>query len=75
MARPPTPFRNEIKTRVEDELYDDLQTYIRFNSGISEAKAFRDLLRLALKGTIGTMPQPLIHSSPTSAQVGPKTPA
>lgn len=75
MARTPTPFRNEIKTCVEDDLYDDLRTYMRFHPGISMAKAARDSIRTGLRGLLGTMPQPLIDSSPTSAQVGPKTPA
>ncbi len=75
MARPRTPYRNELKTRVDDEMYDRVQAYRLFNRGISEAQAFRDLLGLALNGVLWTMPQLLIDSSPTSAQVGPKTPA
>jgi len=75
VARPLTPFRNEIKTRVEDELYDALHRYIRSNHGISEAKACRDLLRFALMGVLATMPQSLVDSSPDPASLGPRTTA
>ena len=75
MARPLTPFRNEIKTRVEDELYDALHRYRRMNHGISEAQACRDLLRFALMGMLATMPQPLVDSSPAPANLGPRTTA
>jgi len=75
MARPLTPFRNEIKTRVEDELYDALHRYRQMNHGISEAQACRDLLRFALMGVLATMPQSLVHGSPEPANLGPRTTA
>jgi hypothetical protein len=73
MARPRTDFRNELKTRVTDPVYDALQTYIQANRCASEARAISELLELALLGTVGSIPQDVVHCSPGLAQIGPKT--
>lgn len=75
MARPKTDFRNELKTRVTDTVYDGVQQYMSANRCASEARAISDLLELALYGTVGSIPQCLTGSSHGMAQSGTKTPA
>lgn len=73
MARPRTEFRNELKTRTTDRVYDGLQQYMAANRCASEARAISELLELALFGTNGSVPPNLIHSSHEMAQSGTKT--
>lgn len=75
MARPKTEFRNELKTRVTDPVYDGVQQYMQANRCASEARAISELLELALFGTIGSVPQCLVDGSHGMAQSGTKTPA
>lgn len=75
MARPKTDFRNELKTRVTDTVYDGVQQYMAVNRSTSEARAISDLLELALFGTVGSVPSALVSSSHGMAQSGTKTPA
>lgn len=75
MARPKTEYRNELKTRVTDRAYDAVQQYMHENRCASEARAISELLELALFGTVGSVPQPLIHGSHGMAQFGTKTAA
>jgi len=75
MARPKTDFRNELKTRVTDPVYDGVQQYMQTNRCASEARAISELLELALFGTVGSVPQNLLDNSHGMAQSGTKTPA
>jgi hypothetical protein len=75
MARPKTEFRNELKTRVTDPVYDGVQQYIAANRCSSEARAISELLELALFGTVGSVPHDLINNSHGLAQSGTKTTA
>ena len=75
MARPKTEFRNELKTRVNDPVYEGVQQYMAENRCASEARAISDLLELALFGTVGSVPHRLIDGSHGMAQSGTKTPA
>lgn len=75
MARPKTDFRNELKTRVTDPVYDGVQQYMQTNRCASEARAISELLELALFGTIGSVPQLIADNSHGMAQSGTKTPA
>lgn len=75
MARPKTDFRNELKTRVTDTVYDGVQQYIAANRCASEARAISDLIELALFWTVGIVPQDLVHNSHGLAQSGTKTTA
>lgn len=75
MARPKTPFRNELKTRVRDTTFDAVQRYMRDNRCASEARAISDLLEIALFGVIGSVPADLMDSGHELGQFGPKTPA
>jgi hypothetical protein len=73
MARPKTEFRNELKTRVTDPTYEGVQQYMTANRCASEARAISELLELALFGTVGSVPQALVHGSHEMAQFGTKT--
>lgn len=75
MARPKTDFRNELKTRTTDRVYDGVQQYIAANRCASEARAISELLELALFGTVGSVPQQLTDNSHGMAQSGTKTTA
>jgi len=75
MARPRTDFRNEMKTRVTDRVWEGVKQFQAENRIDSEARAMSQLLELALFGTVGTVPESLIHSSHEMAQFGTKTPA
>lgn len=70
MARPRTEFRNELKTRVPDPVYDGVKVLQAENGIDSESRAISKLLEIALFGTVGTMPIDLIHSSHELAQSG-----
>ena len=71
MARPKTEFRNELKTRVSDRVYDGVQQFLATNKCASEARAISELLELALFGTVGSVPPVLPDNSHEMAQSGP----
>lgn len=71
MARPKTEFRNELKTRVSDRVYEGVQQFLAANRCASEARAISELLELALFGTVGSVPQPLADSRHETAHRGP----
>jgi len=73
MARPKTDFRNEMKTRVTDTVWEGVKQFQSENRIDSEARAISQLLELALFGTVGSVPQMLISSSPQMAQFGTET--
>lgn len=73
MARPKTEFRNEMKTRVSDKVYEGVQRYMQVNRCASEARAISDLLEAALFGFDGTLPLPLSGNYPQTAVFGPET--
>lgn len=73
MARPKTEFRNEMKTRVSDRVYEGVQRYMQVNRCTSEARAISDLLELALFGADGTLPVALSSNYPQPAVFGPET--
>lgn len=73
MARPKTEFRNEMKTRVSDRVYEGVQRYMHVNRCASEARAISDLLELALFGADGSLPVALPGSYPQTAIFGPET--
>lgn len=54
MARPRTEFRNELKTRVPDPVYDGVKAFQAENGIDSESRAISKLLEIALFGTVGT---------------------
>ena len=73
MARPKTDFRNEMKTRVTDTVWEGVKQFQSENRIDSEARAISQLLELALYGTLHNVPQSLVHDSHEMAQLGTKT--
>lgn len=45
-------FRNEVKTRIPDDIYDRLQLFKEFNMISSDSEAVAKLLRMALFGVL-----------------------
>ena len=54
MARPRTDFRNEMKTRVTDRVWEGVKQFQSENRIDSESRAISKLLEIALFGTVGT---------------------
>lgn len=73
MARPKTEYRNEMKTRVSDKVYEGVQRYMAVHRCSSEARAISDLLELALFGHDGSLPVALTGNYPQTAVFGPET--
>lgn len=73
MARPRTEFRNEMKTRVPDRVYEGVQRFRDENRIDSESRAISQLLELALYGTVGSVPGVFEDDSHGMAQSGTKT--
>lgn len=71
MARPKTEFRNELKSRVPDPVYEGVKAFQEENGFDSESRAISKLLEIALFGTVGTLPIDHFQSSPGMAQSGP----
>ncbi|ADG20368.1 hypothetical protein BC1002_6527 [Paraburkholderia atlantica] len=62
--------RNEIKTRVEDDLYDAVQIFKQLNYIDSDSAAAARLMRMALFGVVGNVRPALAGVSAISAQPG-----
>lgn len=62
-------FRNEVKTRLEDPVYDGLQAFKGLNGIDSDSAALARIAKLFLFGTVGTLPANLLGVSAASAQV------
>lgn len=73
MARPRTEFRNEMKTRVPDRVYEGVRRFREDHQIDSESRAISQLLELALFGTVGSVPMALGDFSPEMGQSGTKT--
>lgn len=71
MARPRTEYRNELKTRVSDRVYEGVQQFLAANRCASEARAISELLELALFGTVGSVPSQLADNSHETSHSGP----
>lgn len=63
-------YRNEIKTRVEDPVYEGMQAYKALHGIDSDSAAVARILKLFLFGTVGTLPANLIGVSVSTAQNG-----
>lgn len=68
-------FRNEVKTRVEDPVYDGIQAYKNLHGIDSDSAAVARILKLFLFGTVGTLPINLVGVSSMPAQNGAKVAA
>lgn len=60
MARPKSAFRNEMKARVPDAVYEGVKAFQLENQIDSESRAISRLLEIALFGTVGTVPAALV---------------
>lgn len=70
MARPKTEYRNEMKTRVPDPVFEGVKAFQEENGIDSESRAISHLLQIALFGTVGTLPSNLCESSHGTAKHG-----
>lgn len=71
MARPKTEYRNELKTRVPDPVFEGVKAFQAENGIDSESRAISKLLEIALFGTVGILPADHLHGSHGMAQSGP----
>lgn len=74
MARPRSEFRNEIKSRVPDHVYEGVQRFRAVQQIDSDSRAISQLLEIALYGMAGSVPLGLDHFRPESGQSGTRTP-
>lgn len=70
MARPKTEFRNELKSRVPDRVYEGVKAFQAEHRIDSESRAISQLLELALYGTVGSVPHPMFERSHELVQSG-----
>ncbi|CFL83507.1 hypothetical protein [Burkholderia pseudomallei] len=65
-------FRNEVKTRLRDRVYDALQFYKQLHGIDSDSAALNRIAEVALFGVVGTLPTQLVPVSAEPSQAGPK---
>jgi hypothetical protein len=63
-------FRNEVKTRLEDPVYEGMQAYKALYGIDSDSAALARITKLFLFGTVGTLPANLLGVSAEAAQNG-----
>jgi hypothetical protein len=63
-------YRTEVKTRLEDPVYEGLQAYKALNGINNDSEAVARVLKLFLFGTVGTLPANLLAVSVELAQAG-----
>ncbi|CDY76137.1 hypothetical protein BGLT_05210 [Caballeronia glathei] len=63
-------FRNEVKTRLEDPVYEGMQAYKALYGIDSDSAALARITKLFLFGTVGTLPANLLGVSADVAQNG-----
>ncbi|MDR5797220.1 hypothetical protein QCE49_27875 [Caballeronia sp. LZ008] len=63
-------FRNEVKTRLEDPVYEGMQAFKALYGIDSDSAALARIAKLFLFGTVGTLPANLLGVSVASPQVG-----
>lgn len=69
MARPRAEYRNELKTRVRDEVYMRLQDFKQLNFIDSDSQAVARLLEMLL---LGIVPASRSSVSASQGQQGPQ---
>ncbi|MBR8380741.1 hypothetical protein KDW20_33720 [Burkholderia cenocepacia] len=65
-------FRNEVKTRLRDRVYDALQFYKQLHGIDSDSAALNRIAEVALFGVVGTLPVQLAGVSADLGQSGQK---
>lgn len=59
MSKPRAKYRNEMRTRVSDEIFTAVQHFKTLTGIDSDSAAVSRLLELQLFGVVGTLPAPL----------------
>lgn len=70
MSRPRAEFRNEIKTRVRDEVYMRLQDFKQLNFIDSDSAAVARLIEMLLCGIVPAHRIPVSDDSGNKSQLG-----
>lgn len=63
-------YRNEVKTRLEDPVYEGMQAFKSIYGIDSDSAALARITKLFLFGTVGTLPANLLDRSAASSQSG-----
>lgn len=65
-------YRNEVKTRLRDRVYDALQFYKQLHGIDSDSAALNRIAEVALFGVVGILPAQLVGVSAEVGQIGPQ---
>jgi hypothetical protein len=65
-----TEYRNEVKTRVDDQTYEGLRAFMALNGIDHDSVGVARALRLFLFGSVGTLPANLLDRSAALARFG-----
>lgn len=68
-------YRNEVKTRLRDRVYDALQLYKQVHGIDSDSAALNRLTEVALFGHVGTLPAAIAGVSDEPGHIGPRVAA
>ncbi|HEV2594152.1 MAG TPA: hypothetical protein VGU01_02995 [Sphingomicrobium sp.] len=63
-------YRNEVKTRLEDPVYEGMQAFKALNGIDTDSAALARITKLFLFGTVGTLPANLVGVSAVPARAG-----
>jgi hypothetical protein len=63
-------YRNEVKTRLEDPVYEGMQAFKALNGIDTDSAALARITKLFLFGTVGTLPANLMDRNAASARSG-----
>lgn len=67
-----TEYRNEVKTRVDDQTYDGLKAFMVLNGIDHDSVGVARVLKLFLFGSVGSFPANLLDRSAALSQYGTK---
>jgi hypothetical protein len=63
-------YRNEVKTRLEDPVYEGMQAFKALNGIDTDSAALARITKLFLFGTVGTLPSNLVGVSAVPSRTG-----
>ncbi|MCA7976781.1 hypothetical protein LGM57_10660 [Burkholderia cepacia] len=70
--KPRAEYKNEVKTRLRDRVYDALQIYKQLHGIDSDSAALNRVVEVALFGAVGTLPAQLVGVSADTGHIVPK---
>ncbi|MCA8075358.1 hypothetical protein [Burkholderia cepacia] len=70
--KPRAEYKNEVKTRLRDRVYDALQIYKQVHGIDSDSAALNRVVEVALFGAVGTLPAQLVGVSADTGHIVPK---